>query len=463
MITYSTQFPVKEELDKKTFVEVVLDWNQGSKYDKFDNLDWDGKTFSKQWIENDKQLSIEELEHKEIVAAQLKKEDEHGLWKTDLILNYGKKYITIRVALETTDFTTDFFPTYYPPFFVKKLIYRGYAGNDLNIPVNQQAFSLDDYSDVIEKLSEKKTEYTMPIVFVAKKYDGNFPVELSTLAFQLQGVAHVIYEGNEITFSNYFGCEIQNGVVFVEYPNRNMKRTVINFLGTSNDNPEYIMSQIKVCVYNYENQVMRKDIDTWDGIQNEKLYEQNHSLLSNQRALENENEDLMNVFEEQLNKTETINKELSNDIQRLMVENQTLRMRFTSKNQKPLIYMGEESEFYEGEIREIILDILEDYKRNSKPGTRREHIISDILKNNDYFQLQARRKEQLKAAIKGYKTLNGSLKSMLEKFGFVITDDGKHYKWTYFGDHRYVITVAKTCSDNRAGMNIASTIDKLML
>lgn len=116
MITYSTQFPVKEELDKKTFVEVVLDWNQGSKYDKFDNLDWDGKTFSKQWIENDKQLSIEELEHKEIVAAQLKKEDEHGLWKTDLILNYGKKYITIRVALETTDFTTDFFPTYYPPF-----------------------------------------------------------------------------------------------------------------------------------------------------------------------------------------------------------------------------------------------------------------------------------------------------------------------------------------------------------
>lgn len=86
-----------------------------------------------------------------------------------------------------------------------------------------------------------------------------------------------------------------------------------------------------------------------------------------------------------------------------------------------------------------------------------------ILKNNDYFQLQAKRKEQLKAAIKGYKTLNGSLKSMLEKFGFVITDDGKHYKWTYFGDHRYVITVAKTCSDNRAGMNIASTIDKLML
>lgn len=47
--------------------------------------------------------------------------------------------------------------------------------------------------------------------------------------------------------------------------------------------------------------------------------------------------------------------------------------------------------------------------------------------------------------------------------GFVITDDGKHYKWTYFGDHRYSATMAKTSSDNRAGMNMASLIDNLML
>ena len=39
MITYSTKFPIKERLDKKTFVEMVIKWNQGSKYDKFDSLD----------------------------------------------------------------------------------------------------------------------------------------------------------------------------------------------------------------------------------------------------------------------------------------------------------------------------------------------------------------------------------------------------------------------------------------
>lgn len=52
---------------------------------------------------------------------------------------------------------------------------------------------------------------------------------------------------------------------------------------------------------------------------------------------------------------------------------------------------------------------------------------------------------------------------MLESLGFVITDDGKHYKWTYFGNHRYVTTAAKTSSDSREGMNLASTIGSLIL
>lgn len=466
MITYSAQFPVGESLDKKTFVNLVIDWNQGSKYDKFVQLEWDGKTFSTKWIEGEKRLSIEELEHRGIIASQFKKEDKYGLWETDFILNCEKKYITVRVALETTDFTTDFYPTYYPPFFVKKLIYRGYAGSDIDIPVKQEAYSLDDYRNVLISLSENRAEYSMPIVFVSKKEDGNFPVELSKLAFELQGIAHVLYEGDEVMLSSYidyFGCEGRNGMIFIVYPNRNMKRNVINLLGTSNDNPEYIISRVKSCVYNYENQVMRKDLDTWSGLQNDKLYVQNHALLSDQKALEEENVDLMNVFEEQLSKTEAINKELSNDIQKLMVENQALRMRLASKDQKPLLYMGEETEFYEGEIREIILEILEDYKRNIKPGTRREHVVTDVIENNDYKQTQSKRREQIKVALKGYKTLNGSLRNMLEGLGFVITDDGKHYKWTYFGDHRYVTTAAKTSSDSRAGMNLVSIIDNLML
>ena len=42
---------------------------------------------------------------------------------------------------------------------------------------------------------------------------------------------------------------------------------------------------------------------------------------------------------------------------------------------------NEETDFYEGEIREIILEILEDYSRNVQKDTRRDHIVSDLLEN----------------------------------------------------------------------------------
>ncbi|WP_456082183.1 hypothetical protein [Leptotrichia sp.] len=54
------------------------------------------------------------------------------------------------------------------------------------------------------------------------------------------------------------------------------------------------------------------------------------------------------------------------------------------------------------------------------------------------------------------------MKGLLETLGFEISDDGKHYKWTYYGDHRYVATAAKTCSDGRTGMDLSAIIEKLM-
>lgn len=466
MVTYSTKFPVKENFKKKIFVEMVIKWNQGSKYDKFASLEWDGETFSTIWEEEDMKLIIDELSPKGVVASRFQKEDEHGLWKTDFILNYEKKYITIRVALETTEFTTDFYPNYYPPFFVKQIIYWEYAGEDGCLPVDQEAHCLDSYKDSIDDVVSGRSAVALPIVFVSKKPEGGFPVDLSSLAFKLQGVAHVIYEGDFVELGSYaseLDCEGKNGAAIIIYPNKNMKRKVINLSGIYNENPDQVMTRITNAVYEFSNQVMRLDIDTWEGIQNEKLHFQNGILLSDRKILEEENAELYEVFEEQLSKMEEINQELNREIQRLTIENQVLRMRLASRDQQPLIYMGEEVDFYEGEIREIILEILEDYSRNVQKDTRRDHIVSDLLENNTFEHIPAKRREQIKVALRGYKSLGGSLRGLLESMGFVITDDGKHYKWTYFGDHRYSATMAKTSSDNRAGMNMASLIDNLML
>ena len=43
----------------------------------------------------------------------------------------------------------------------------------------------------------------------------------------------------------------------------------------------------------------------------------------------------------------------------------------------------------------------------------------------------------------------------MKDLGFEITEEGKHYKLTYYGDDRYQATFAKTPSDFRSGKNDA--------
>ena len=466
MITFITKFPINDKFGRKEFLEQIIYWNQGSKYNKIENLDWDGESYECRWEQDGIVLETQEIPSESIIGARLTKEDESGVWFTDFVLNYSERYLAVSVALETTEFTTEFRPTYYPPFFVKAVIYRGYAGFDLGLEVTQSEHYIDECKDIIKDVFTRKIKLKMPVVYVAKTKGGQYPVDANELAFRLQGVAHVICESDEKIDIEVLPQEITSeemmlGKIFIFYPSSNKKAGILNMTGGLDD-PEGLADRITRAVYNYMNQRMRKACDTWDGITTEKLHIINRELLSDQTAAAEENKQLYDVFGEQLEQMEQANIKLNNDIQRLTAELQGLRMKYSDKDNIPIIREGEEKDFYEGEIREIILEILEDYRRNCKDDSRRSHIIADILQSNEYNHIPEKRREQLKSALKGYRSLNGSLKGLLETLGFEISSDGKHYKWTYFGDHRYVTTVAKTNSDGRAGMNISSTIDKLM-
>jgi hypothetical protein len=49
--------------------------------------------------------------------------------------------------------------------------------------------------------------------------------------------------------------------------------------------------------------------------------------------------------------------------------------------------------------------------------------------------------------------MTSNIRTALIDAGFKITDDGKHYKLTYYDDERYVMSMSKTSSDCRAGKN----------
>lgn len=467
MITYTTKFPVADTFRREAFITTVIKWNQGSRFDKIEDIQWDGESCECRWEQDKVSLEIQEIPSEDIIASRLKKEDERGIWKTDFVLNYRQKYIAVSVALETTEFTTDFYPTYYPPFFVKMVIYGGYAGGDMGLPVRQTPHLIEDCGEFFGKVVRKEVRTMLPVVFIVKTVGGENPVDPGNLAFRLQGVAHVLCESEKKVelpelSENAEEGETREGKIFIFYPSSNKKSRVLNPSGRL-QNQESLEDRIVNDIYNYMNQRMRQSIDTWDGIETEKVHILNRKLLSSRNAAEEENRNLYEVFGEQLEKMEASNNRLSSEIQRLTAELQGMRMKFSDREQIPALYLGDERDLYEGEIREIILEIISEYRKNCKEDTRRAHIISDLLECNEYKRLPEKRREQLKNALKGYRSLNGSLKSLLESLGFEITEEGKHYKWTYFGDHRYMTTVAKTSSDGRAGLNIASTIDKLML
>ena len=147
----------------------------------------------------------------------------------------------------------------------------------------------------------------------------------------------------------------------------------------------------------------------------------------------------------------------------MQYENQGLRAKYAAAESIPLIYMGEEEDLYEGEIRDTVLTALSEFLNSSEKATRRADVISDILDNNEYQHLSEDRKQRIKALFKGYKNLTGVMRQELQSMGFEITEAGKHYKITLRGDPRYMVTIGKTPSDNRSGANNAALISKKML
>lgn len=463
MITYTTKFPVNDSLTKEEFIKTVIKWNQGSQHDKIDGVEWDGENHNLKWEQDRISLEFQEVDTDEIIASRLRKEDEHGIWTTDFVLNVEKRYLSVSVAMVTTEFTTDFAPTFYPPYFVKLIVYSGYSGTDSTLYVSQKAHLATECNDLISKVCCKEVKMLLPIVYITRSKDTPSELNVDDLAFRLQGVAHVIYEPEDYDQKLCLDIDDENvyeNKAFIFYPSSQKQ---VDFIDCTEKNKDYVENHIINAVYSYMIQRVRKNIDTWDGILNEQLHLKNIELLKSKTTVEEENDYLYEEFGEQLKKMEDTNAKLNNEIQRLTAEVQGLRMKFSDRSQVSVIVAGEEKDLYEGEIKEIILEILEEYKKSCYEGSRRQHVIDDILQCNEYKHLPGKKREILKKALKGYRSLNGSLKNELEALGIEITSDGKHYKWSYFGDSRYVVTAAKTSSDARSGMNLSAIMEKLML
>ena len=127
---------------------------------------------------------------------------------------------------------------------------------------------------------------------------------------------------------------------------------------------------------------------------------------------------------------------------------------------QPVIFHGEQKDYYPGEIKDFVLAALIDACRSVEDQSRRRDVLEDIVQANGYEGLAAARAEELKRLLKGYRNMDAKTRSSLEAMGFTVEKDQNHWKVKYHGSDRYMAVLAATSSDVRSGKNDTANIIK---
>lgn len=217
-------------------------------------------------------------------------------------------------------------------------------------------------------------------------------------------------------------------------------------------------------IINFTNQQSIDPLYTWDGVTTfllkDRFKSQKDKRTKAERTKE-ETDELLESFSSDFDALTEENSRLRDNISDLESELAFYKNTFNNKtvSARGFLSRGSEKEFFTDEKKEFILSVLSDSLASIKDNTRKKHIVQDIIQQNNSEDILSKKREEVKRLLTDYSGLTGRLKQDLKQLGFSITEDGKHYKLTYFNDKRYIIHMAKTPSDGRAGKNIVSDIN----
>ena len=475
MLLYSTILRIDDTLTKEAFLDLVIKWNLESPHDEnviTELREWDGNRnnrYGNEWL----WLDIEEYRNKNIIAVRFeKKEAEGAVWNTDYIMNFDEMRMAIRLDRSYTEDALMEDTAFSTPHFLTLLIEGGYLKDDNGLAILRDGLVIsEDNLDILTKVINGEAKYKLPVVYVSKTVYNHDPVNIRWLCSKLKGVAHILVENDKrLNYRIRTACNDMNeynGGIGVYFPNGSHRRFYYRAY-TGSD--RILFDKVIRSVLQYVNAQTVPLLYTWPGVNNSLLTDRLNSQRQERQEAENarekaenEVEEYLGAFDEDLEKYKKQIDELTRANTSLQLENQGLRAKLSGAESVPILYLGDEDEFFQGEIREMILDAVSEALKGTTAKTRRADVLNDILTNNDYQNIRAERERQIKTMFRDYKSLSGTLRQQLVDLGFKITEDGKHYRLAYYGDGRYKTTIAKSGSDWREGKNIASTILKNMM
>lgn len=465
MVIFSTMFYVTKELTKERLIELTYEWVNNSPHYGFDNISWNGEDLDEHEVGKQK-LSVVLSNDAKILAIRLENiDDENILWTNDFIYEERdvRNILFVRLTRDAVNKESFVSREYNRPRLMKTILKLGYGAEDNNLLISEKEFLITERNlDLAENIICGRTKYLLPIVYVTKRFlDNATTLDTKELAKDLAGTAHVVVEENtEITAilkERTNGKNPFNGAVHIYYTDK---------VGTRIVPDEF--SKANVFRYKVVNSVCRRlslvkvdDKYTWGTIRYQKLLEKYRQDQQASSELEKACEEILKLKEKE---HEQLVEDMEIELNELRSKVQNYEYAFESRKKEQtgnITFNCSEEEFYEGEIKDMILKLLENEKKKmdtdpNQVGWRRYHVLMGILKENEIIGKGEELSSELKDILSRIDRISAKDRKRLRELGFV-SKENKHNKLYFHNDDRYLITLGKTPSDSHAAPNSAST------
>lgn len=197
MLLFSTLLEINDTMTKDSFIQLVLEWNQGSPHEEniIQGIEWNGERNVRYGTET-LWLAIEEYRNENIIAVRYEKTEADGVvWDTDYVMNFNDMRMSIQLDRSYLEEPLAVDPTFSTPHFITLLIEHGYLKDDGILPMlRKPIFIKADNVDLLTDVINGTSRYRLPVVYISKTYYGEDPVDIWKLSGRLKGVAHVLVE-----------------------------------------------------------------------------------------------------------------------------------------------------------------------------------------------------------------------------------------------------------------------------
>ena len=446
MLLFSTILDINKSMTKDAFIQLVIDWNQTSLHENniIPDIRWKGERNIRYGTE-DLWLDIEEYRNQNIIAVRYEKKDKDGaVWDTDYVMNFNTMKMAVRLDRSYTADALESDHKFSTPHFITLLIERGYLKGDADLPVLRTPTEItDENMTLITDIINGKFKYRLPVVYISKTYYDEDPVDVNILAGRLKGVAHVLVQKSNVYNSRIREiCSNNNeyyGAIGIYYPTKvsSHKRYLYR---SANGYDTFLLEKVIRAVIQYSNSQMIDTLFTWQGVNNallrDRLISQREERMAAEQAQKvaeeeatklldsldeeerrirkqafddarNEANTLLDGFDEDMQRLQKQIEDLTRANEQLQFENHGLKAKLDSRDAIPVLFMGDEYEFYPGEIKDILLTMLSEALERTLPKSRRADIARDIIRNNDFQEISISNAKEMKRLLKDYNGMSG--------------------------------------------------------